>query len=355
MLRSSVPDNDAQDRQLGISVLLTVPLAWGSFEPAVRYVYDLDPPIPPLLFSFGYYLVAATSLAALSLATIPEDPRENPEAGKQMSLSIRGGLELGTYLFVGDGLQVLGLKTVASDRAAFLLQLTTVFVPLVQGLINGDLRSIQRKTWAACGIALLGVLVICLDGKEGPVLENLANALSNASQGDFYIIAAALAYTFHCIRLEGFAKESPAVQLAACKATVESTWTAVLLGIVFAISSSGGNVFAQATANTITSYLQSDLLSNPSLPFTVLAIIWTGLVPVAYTICAQSFGQARVSPTDANLIYTFQPICTAVIAWAVLGEALGPAGYAGGALIGSAVYMVAVDVSTASSSETASH
>jgi drug/metabolite transporter (DMT)-like permease len=70
------------------------------------------------------------------------------------------------------------------------------------------------------------------------------------------------------------------------------------------------------------------------------AILWTGWVTVAYTIYAQSYGQSRVRPVTANLIYTIQPVCTATFAWLLLGETLCAAGYLGGALIGSAVLLV---------------
>jgi hypothetical protein len=46
------------------------------------------------------------------------------------------------------------------------------------------------------------------------------------------------------------------------------------------------------------------------------------------------------SPTNANLIYTFQPIFTALFAWTFLGETMGPAGFVGGFIIGSSVYLV---------------
>lgn len=346
-----------EDRNLGVLVLLTVPFAWGSFEPAVRYVYAIDPPLPALVFSLGYYLVAAISLGFLTLISQQQKGKKDDDANSKHvdQVAIRGGVELGTYLFIGNGLQVLGLASVSADRAAFLLQLTTLFVPLVQGLfINGDLRSISSKTWTACGIALIGVAVISLDGKEGPLLDNAANILTNFSQGDLFIMAAAFSYTFHCIRLERFAKETSALQLAACKATTETVWTLISIATIFGIASksigdSGAlpSLFAGAetTSVEIASFFRdtSQLANNPALPSVVLAILWTGLVTVAYTIYAQSFGQSRVSPTDANLIYTIQPICTAVFAWILLGETLGPAGCVGGALIGSAVYLVAVD------------
>jgi drug/metabolite transporter (DMT)-like permease len=62
---------------------------------------------------------------------------------------------------------------------------------------------------------------------------------------------------------------------------------------------------------------------------------------LGYSIYAQSFGQRRVDPTDANLIYTIQPIFTALFAYFLLGETLGPAGFVGGSLIGVAVYLIA--------------
>jgi hypothetical protein len=136
-LQATGHENDSPtsiDRNIGILVLFSVPLAWGTFEPAVRYVYTIEPAVPGFVFSVGYYLVAALSLSALlglSMLRNEKDSDETKRKEKALSLPIQGGIELGIYLFLGNGLQVLGLKTVASDRAAFLLQLTTVSFVLV--------------------------------------------------------------------------------------------------------------------------------------------------------------------------------------------------------------------------------
>ena len=80
-------------------------------------------------------------------------------------------------------------------------------------------------------------------------------------------------------------------------------------------------------------------------------MLWTGLVPVAYTIAAQSYGQARVrNPVTANLIYTIQPICTAIFAYLVLREQLDLYGYIGGAVIGGAVLLVVTEAPSATGS-----
>lgn len=370
-------ENDIRNR--GILVLMTVPFAWGTFEPVVRFVYAIDPPIPGLVFSPCYYLVAASALSALSLATSPreDEPTKEDSSFKDTSdmtvernsfLPILGGMELGFYLFLGNSLQVLGLNTLNSDRVAFLIQLTTIFVPLVQAISARNLFAIPARTWIACLIALAGVGVIGLEDNEsllqGNNMLDTSDGLSNFAfseqllgQGDYLVIGAALAYTFHCIRLEKYAKETRAVTLAAYKATTETVLSFFLVALLLVYSSSGAEyaatssnflaTFAFDTGKDIASFFRTfpERLSDGSIPPSVLlpaigAVVWTGLVTCAYTIYAQSFGQSRVNPSDANLIYTFQPVWTSLIAYFLLGETLGPSGFIGGAMIGLAVFLV---------------
>ena len=121
------------------------------------------------------------------------------------------------------------------------------------------------------------------------------------------------------------------------------------LGDMASGDTSGLLGFAQETGRGISTFFStiSQGLASGAVPRSALvpaigATLWTGLVTCAYTIYAQSFGQRRVSPTEANLIYTVQPIFTALFAWGLLGETLGPAGFVGAACIGLSVYTVAM-------------
>jgi drug/metabolite transporter (DMT)-like permease len=373
----------AEDRKKGLLILLTVPFAWGTFEPAVRYVYSIDPPIDTFIFSLAYYTVASLSLvAAATLASSrqqasSQDSTDDDDDGLGDKKSadawpIQGGLELGTYLVVGNTLQVLGLKTVPADRAAFLLQLTTLFVPVLDAVFQRSFKAVTARTWIACVVALAGVGAMGLDDGGGgsssdsvsasvsemSLPQRILEVFSHPSSGDALIVAAAVAYTFHCLRLEGYAKQTSAVKLAASKACVETFLSALTVaGLVLysqntaAIDSSAGpgndeglEAFLKTSGQDVISFVGSfdDYLSMPPSVWipAVGAVLWTGWVTVAYTIYAQSYGQRRVNPVTANLIYTFQPVCTAIIAWLLLGESLGPAGYVGGALIGSAALIV---------------
>ena len=179
IVKSSEIDSDEEnmfsDRARGLLVLMTVPIAWGTYVPVVRYLYAIQPPVPGFVFSAAYYVVA--SLTLIGLVSVndgePAVPQHSDEDVKQIgtivttaSLPILGGLELGTYLFLGNGFQILGLKTVPSDRAGFLVQLTTVMVPFVSGVLDGNLQAITAKTWIACLLAFAGVIVMGVDGSD---------------------------------------------------------------------------------------------------------------------------------------------------------------------------------------------
>lgn len=151
-----------------ILILLTVPAAWGTYAPAVKYIYDVapsdsnQPSMPGLVFSAGYYCVAALTLGILSywrdhrqadddeedvvvvMANgggdgIIQQSRQQQQSDEksihhnkvdEIEYSSRGGWELGSYLFIGNALQVAGLQTVPADRAGE-FALTQKYLPFM--------------------------------------------------------------------------------------------------------------------------------------------------------------------------------------------------------------------------------
>jgi drug/metabolite transporter (DMT)-like permease len=366
------PVGDENSLLSGILVLLTVPIAWGTYVPVVRYLYEIQPPVPGFVFSACYYTVAAVTTGLLAARQDNESLRgDNPLSSEASptnflsSLPINGGIELGSYLFIANCLQIIGLRTVASDRAGFLVQLTTVFVPFVEALFAGNLLTVPVRTWSACVLAFVGLVVMGLDG-QSELLSNSASSLfaavSSFTEGDLLIVAAAIFYTLHVVRLGRFAKATTPMKLAATKASWEaflSTTLVVVLMGMGSISVNGDGLlgFAVDSGKEITSFFSTfaEGVATGDVPKSALlsalgATLWTGWITCAYTIYAQSYGQSRVSPTNANLIYTFQPIFTALFAFLLLGETMGPVGFLGGFLIGLAVYLVASSSSGESSS-----
>ena len=346
-------DGDGIEFRRGVGVLLTVPIAWGSYEPAVRLVYKIQPQIPPFLFSFIYYVIATVALTTLSSSAsslqkqkekqVQQTTGDLEQQQQQQHMFVenmidtttftkktnddiadRGGVELGTYLFVGNALQVIGLSEVASDRAAFELQLTTILVPIVQSILAKNLRMVDTRTWTACLIALGGVGLIGLDGGGSSsgsnisgntelttlLLSDPASMLSNISfaKGDFFIMVGALFYSFHCVRLEVYAQRTAPVQLASAKAKTETFLSALVLGtcILTAVLTSGvsggslsmmkenpfGSILelARSSGDNVLGYIRGINIQQNNIDDWVkvgAATAWTGLVTVAYTIAAQ--------------------------------------------------------------------
>jgi len=247
-------------------------------------------------------------------------------------------LELGLYLFIANALQVRGLVTVPAERAGFLVQLTTVIVPLLSG-------SVSLRTWVACLLAFAGVIVMGLDGNENILADNMSTVTTSLTQGDLLIVAAAVLYSFHVVRLSRYATETTPLELAASKATTEAFLSVGCVSGLFILSGRGGGVGEEVATfvEALTTGISSGTVTLTTLLPAIGAVFWTGLVTCAYTIYAQSYGQARVSPTEANLIYTVQPLFTAVFGYFLLGETLGPAGGVGAILITLALFAVTND------------
>jgi drug/metabolite transporter (DMT)-like permease len=350
--KSLVPEDlpsPAKDRMAGLAVLATVPLAWGTYGPVVKYIYDVTPPVPGIVFSAAYYAVASLVLHSWSWwleykSQNGSDMSKNNDISEyerqsKWSTSYQGGIELGSYLFLANLLQIKGLETVPSDRAGFLVQLTTLMVPLFSAYQNPI--GVTPRTWTACLLAFGGVLVMEFDGSN---IENLIVSSSVPSvNGDAWIIAAAVLYSLHVIRLGQYAPSTTPLSLATAKATVEAFLGILTIAASLIIGKRDENDVDVATySSSLVAGLTSGTVSMSHDFLPVLgAILWTGCITCAYTIYAQSYGQARVPATDANLVYTIQPLFTAVFAYILLGETLGPQSTIGASLIASAVYIVA--------------
>lgn len=301
-------------------MLATVPLAWGTWSVANVAVLDIWatagalPPPPPLLNA----AIQCCSLAALTAVCVCASSRRPTQLRSfaEKAMVARGGLELGGLLFVGSTLQLYALQLSTASRVAFIVQTTTVLVPLLESAIKGG--SVAGRTWAACFMAMAGIAVLSFgDGAAAAVLP------AAHATGDCLALVAAVFFACHVVRLERFARRCAPLRLAWAKAAVQAFLTLALT----AVASAAGAI-APASA------LEGLMRAGPTPVAAVVALlVWNGVVPSAYTVFAQSYAQARVSPAEANLWYSAQPVAAAALAALFLGEQLGTNGLAGGALI----------------------
>lgn len=275
----------SKDSALGLAVLSTVPLAFGTYATAVQLAGPLSDR-EAVLLQCGTYGVACLGVLATRLG------REGHTRVQQST--IKAGCELGGWIVIAATLQSLGLQRTTAARAGFLVRLSTVIVPFGEAVARR--QALPRRVAAAVVLSVLGVALMLTPGSSGAMW-----------QGDCLVALAAVFYSAHILRLGELAPRHDAWPLASAKGATQFGISAAL----FALQS------ARGLAPTIKP-------TRAPAPLQKLAPIacFTGLVTCAFPMWAQSFGQRRVRPSHAALIYATAPVWNAVIAAAVLGQRL---------------------------------
>jgi len=166
-------------------LLLLVPLLWATYNPALRYIYEsAAPPSPAELtavrmlislvpFSPVLYFIGRDAGGGYMASGGDDAPAGGGGGGAQAGGSasglvrtrdakhihrlMRAGVELGLLNWAGTAAQAWGLEQTSSTRAGFLLSTINVMVP-VGAALQG--YRVPPATWAACALALAGVVII---------------------------------------------------------------------------------------------------------------------------------------------------------------------------------------------------
>ncbi|MBD0267937.1 MAG: DMT family transporter [Cyanobacteria bacterium Co-bin8] len=268
----------------GVSALLLGTLLWGT---AYIVVKDIVGTLQPSFVVLGRFAIAAFCFL----------PWLRPKPGL-----LRAGAELGCWLIGGYGTQTLGLQYTTAGRSAFIASLCVILVPLLLGLAG---RRIVPAAWVAAALALLGIALLSYQG-------------GRLNIGDLWSLGTAFCWAGHIIRLERFAKRYPTLPLTAIQ-----VWSMTALSLSWVAFD---RVMGQPT-----------VVDPAAVPWGWL--VYLGLFTTALPTCLQTFGQMRVSPPEAVILFTLEPVVAVVLAFFLLGESLTSLQLIGAALIFAATYV----------------
>jgi len=247
----------------------------------VKGALDQADPFTFLALRFCLGAVAASLLAGRNLLHGP---------------SVRAGLVLAPFLFLGFALQTMGLRYTSPSRSAFFTGLSVVLVPFVQVA----LYRVWPRLPSLLGVALSLAGTYLLSG--GMAVGEVVTL-----RGDLLTLGCAVAYSFHITLTSRLAARS------------------------------------RITAMVATQLWAVALLSSLCLPFVERKLSWswglagglafTGLFASALALNVQSWGQARTSAVRAALIFSTEPVFAATYSVLFFGERLGRPEVLGGSLI----------------------
>ena len=264
-------------------LLLMVTAFWG----ASYYFTDLClADLPPMNLNAFRFLSAFLVLGVIFFPTL----RQLNRATLRYSLWV--GLALvGTYIFYG-----YGISRTSISNAGFICALPVVFTPILDFFIH---RTRPGKKLLVClAVCAVGLALLTLNDHFRP------------ASGDILCLAVPICYSVDLLLTEKAVKD-PAVDplgLGVCQ-----------LGVVGIIT-----------------LALSMLLEQPHLPATPACwggALFLGLLCTGVAFVIQSVQQQYTTATHVGLIFTLEPVFSAVLAYFLAHERLMPRGYVGMALM----------------------
>ncbi|MBW4696185.1 MAG: DMT family transporter [Lyngbya sp. HA4199-MV5] len=259
----------------GILLLVATTLVWGTTFPVVK---ETVVSISPMALIAVRFLLAA-------LVFLPWLRRINARL-------LRDGVLLGIAYLASYITLTIGVETISAGRAAFVLSLNVILVPLF-GLFLG--RRLKRMAVYAAGLAIAGIGIMSWEG-------------GGLSIGDFWVMGGALSYAVYILLLEAATLRHPPLALSAVQlvlvAGVTTIWAAPAIVVEWdAIASHWGQ------------------------------LLYLGLVVTATTTITQAIAQQWVSAHETALLYTLEPVFAAIFSFWLLGEQFGVRGLLGAGLV----------------------
>ncbi|MDR3543496.1 MAG: DMT family transporter [Desulfosporosinus sp.] len=261
--------------------LLLVTLVWGSTFVVVKWAIQDLPPFPFLAIRFF--------LAFISL--LPFLWFQKTHLSKK---SLLIGVALGVFLFSGYAWQTVGLQYTTASNAGFITGLSVVFVP---ALVTVTTRKLPRP----------GLLLGILSALVGLALLSLGDRFQ-LNKGDLMVLVCALSFALHIFLVGRYAPQTNATVLAS----------------------------AQILTVSVLSGIFSLLTPQPAMHFTStvwLSILITAIPATSLAFFVQTKMQQFTTPTHTALIFSMEPVFSAISAFFLAGEVLTFKGLIGAGLV----------------------
>ncbi len=224
------------------------------------------------------------------------------ELGRVTAGSLRSGLLVGVFLYVGNELQTVGLKYTTPSKSAFLTGVSVVLVPVLLALFWK--RGLNRWTAAGVVLAFVGLYLLTVPASAGAGLN-----LRSMNQGDLLTLGAALVFAFHIIFIEHATRTQGWQQITVVQVAV----TAALMIVTVPVAEKIHVVWSAR-------------------------VIWgigiTGFLSLALAFAIQAWAQQFTPATHTALIFTLEPVFAWLTSFIFLGERLGArAGFGAGCIL----------------------
>jgi drug/metabolite transporter (DMT)-like permease len=219
------------------------------------------------------------------------------------------GMFLGIFLYLSFITQTIGLKYTTATNSGFITGSSVVMVPFLQFFVQKK----KPSQGAIIGTILVFIGILFLSSGGNSIAAFLNRFGRNFNIGDGLTLCCAFFYSFHIIYMDSLAPK-------------HDNW--ILL-------------FAQLVTVCVLAFLTAFVFAGISLEplrvnfsnYLIFGLIYTSIFTTLVTVGLQTKFQKDVTPTQAGIIYSFEPIFAAMFAFFLLNEKISMFGFVGCALI----------------------
>jgi drug/metabolite transporter (DMT)-like permease len=276
-------------------LMVSVSLAWGSSYLLMKVGLNSIGPFNLIALRFGIAFICVVLVFLPRFRTLT------------VSILVKGVL-MGVLLFLLFSGLVCGVNYTTASTAGFLASTTVIIVPILESILRRRLPN--KSIMLSIFLAVIGLYLLTV--KDTFTLD----------KGSMYCLIAALFYAIYIIAFDRIAKNEDTLLISIIQLGVAS-----LLGVLLMLC-----------------------VETPALPETPVqwgAIICLGLICSAYGFVVQPIAQRYTSPEKIGLIFSLEPVFSAILSYIFLHEVLNVKGYIGAALIFSGVVLSKITISKA--------
>ena len=223
-------------------------------------------------------------------------------------VNLKFPIVLGILLFLGFATQTIGLRFTSATKSAFLTGTAVIIIPILQTII--EKRKPKIGSVIGVVIVLLGILLLSGGNSFFTLLEDL---VANFNFGDGMTLLCAFFFALYVVYLDVLSNQY-------------NFWLLLMIQIVVTTIFA----FSFAVIFNVADFEAIKLEFSPQLGF---GIMYTAVFATLATTALQTKYQKLVTPTKAGIVYSFEPIFAAVIAYMAVGERITTFGLIGASFI----------------------
>jgi len=283
-------------KYLGESALLIVTLFWGATFVIVK----------ESLSDISSMLFIAFRFAIAGILFTPFIFKKHIKFTS--SAVISGGL-LGLLLFGGFATQTVGLKYTLVTKSGFITGSSVVMIPIFQTIIEKRLPT----KGAILGTAFVFVGILFLSSGGNSIFTFLETLGSNFNFGDFLTLICAVFFALYVVYLDIISKKY-------------DFWLLIFMQIAVTgiLSFVAAFLFGVSNIEPLKINFSNNL---------IFGLLYTSIFATLITTALQTKYQKLISPTKAGIIFSFEPLFAALLAFFVINERISTLGLFGGLLI----------------------